>query len=318
MTPRDNRQESVSFRHILGFLTILLVSLSVVSLLPSVSAIHWCGPSQLQWSPVWAYEGDTVQFSFTLNNNIGDSLDVQSLDVRYSWRALAQDVGSGSIPAQGSRTFTDSETVPSTPGSYTLEWSIVGQAVGDFFAETCNYGPRDFEVREVPLGPSVIATANPSAGPAPLIVSFSATVSDGVAPFTYAWSFGDGSSGSGTIAIHTYSAPGTYEAQVVVTDDRGRSDEDSVTVTVSQADSDGDGVPDASDNCAGEYNPSQADADGDGEGDACDSTPRGGVQGVDPVVLLVIVVLVIASFIGVAVVVLRRRRRPPPPPLMER
>src|SRR2546428_557818 len=71
------------------------------------------------------------------------------------------------------------------------------------------------------------------------------------------------------------SSPGTFSAQVIVTDARGQSASDSVTITVQQADSDGDGVPDASDNCPSTYNANQADADGDGIGDVCDSSPNG-------------------------------------------
>ncbi len=49
-------------------------------------------------------------------------------------------------------------------------------------------------------------------------VAFSATVSDGVAPTTYAWSFGDGSRSSEALPSHVYDTPGTYTVQVEVTD----------------------------------------------------------------------------------------------------
>lgn len=62
--------------------------------------------------------------------------------------------------------------------------------------------------------------ASPTAGPAPLLVAFSATVSEGV-PGSYDWSFGDGSfwnaSGAGAAdPVHSYTLPGEYNASVLV------------------------------------------------------------------------------------------------------
>ena len=47
---------------------------------------------------------------------------------------------------------------------------------------------------------------------------------------TYAWSFGDGATGSGQTATHTYADAGAYTPQLTVTDDRGATH----TVTGSQ------------------------------------------------------------------------------------
>jgi PKD repeat protein len=55
----------------------------------------------------------------------------------------------------------------------------------------------------------------------------------------YAWSFGDGSIGSGPTVSHTYSAPGEYEATLTVTDDRGQTGSDTVTITVAHPESAG-------------------------------------------------------------------------------
>ncbi len=41
---------------------------------------------------------------------------------------------------------------------------------------------------------------------------------------TYAWSFGDGSGGTGPTVSHSYAAPGTYAVRLIVTDIRGLSD----------------------------------------------------------------------------------------------
>ena len=65
-------------------------------------------------------------------------------------------------------------------------------------------------------------TSNPSSGPSPLTVSFSATASrdsDGTI-VSYEWSFGDGGSATatGVTTSYTYQTAGTYTAVLRVTD----------------------------------------------------------------------------------------------------
>lgn len=76
-------------------------------------------------------------------------------------------------------------------------------------------------------------TRNPSSGEAPLFVAFDASSSsDGDGYITmYSWAFGDGASGTGVTASHTYTVPGSYTAALTVRDDSGETD--SVTHTVS-------------------------------------------------------------------------------------
>ena len=72
--------------------------------------------------------------------------------------------------------------------------------------------------------PTASFTATPVTGTAPLAVSFDAsasTDSDGSIS-SYAWTFGDGATGSGKTAAHTYTAAGTFTATLTVTDNLGR------------------------------------------------------------------------------------------------
>jgi DNA polymerase-3 subunit delta len=71
-------------------------------------------------------------------------------------------------------------------------------------------------------------------GQAPLAVAFDATASsdpDGSIA-SYAWNFGDGSSGTGATASRTYAAAGTFAVQLIVTDDRGATASSTRILTV--------------------------------------------------------------------------------------
>ncbi len=76
------------------------------------------------------------------------------------------------------------------------------------------------------------ASASPSAGDAPLSVAFTGTASGGRPPYSYAWTFGDGTTGAGARLNHTYTAPGVYAANLTVTDAGANVTTASVTVTV--------------------------------------------------------------------------------------
>jgi len=105
---------------------------------------------------------------------------------------------------------------------------------------TATLPPQSVTLFVVPRGtpnqaPNAFPFAIPGSGTAPLAVSFSGSASsdaDG-AIVTYAWTFGDGATASGSTASHTYTVPGIYQARLTVTDDRGATGSDFVTITVS-------------------------------------------------------------------------------------
>ncbi len=77
----------------------------------------------------------------------------------------------------------------------------------------------------------VVATASPLSagnasggsltGEAPFWVGFSASATDGRAPYVFAWSSGDGQTAPGSAASFTYASAGTYTATLTVTDGLG-------------------------------------------------------------------------------------------------
>ncbi len=69
----------------------------------------------------------------------------------------------------------------------------------------------------------------------PASIQFTATVSGGISPYSYAWNFGDGSTGTGNPVTHTFSTVGTFTVSCTVTDSIGNIDtgSDSVAITAS-------------------------------------------------------------------------------------
>lgn len=85
--------------------------------------------------------------------------------------------------------------------------------------------------------PTASFTLSVADGRAPLAVDFDARRSsdpDGSIA-SYAWTFGDGGTGSGAQAAHTFDADGRHEVQLVVQDDRGGRDSAAASVFVSSA-----------------------------------------------------------------------------------
>ncbi|MEO0470290.1 MAG: PKD domain-containing protein, partial [Bacteroidota bacterium] len=82
--------------------------------------------------------------------------------------------------------------------------------------------------------PIAVASANPTAGTAPLIVSFDASGSSDPDndPLTYSWDFGDGNTGSGLSPSHTYNAAGNFTAVLTISDG-SLNDDASIAISVS-------------------------------------------------------------------------------------
>ncbi len=83
--------------------------------------------------------------------------------------------------------------------------------------------------------PFAAFTVNPSVGAPPLSVSFDASPSYDVdgSIVSYAWNFGDGTTGSGLQVVHSYDVLGNFQSVLIVTDDIGAATSDSVVITVS-------------------------------------------------------------------------------------
>jgi PKD repeat protein len=65
-------------------------------------------------------------------------------------------------------------------------------------------------------------------------IQFKGTATGGIQPYTWYWSFGDGTTGSGQNPTHTYSAAGTFTATLTVTDNNGETDTATQTVLINR------------------------------------------------------------------------------------
>lgn len=92
------------------------------------------------------------------------------------------------------------------------------EIAGDSIDQDCN----GFDASSTFSG---IITSDVDGGLAPVVITFYTLISEGSAPFTYSYDFGDGTvkSGATKTESHTYMTTGSYTAEVTITDAAGAS-----------------------------------------------------------------------------------------------
>jgi len=116
--------------------------------------------------------------------------------------------------------------VPQTPGSYQVTVTVTDAAVGSGSATVSLLVHPD---------PTVLLTPSVTAVDGKTSVGFAAIPSNGTPPYSLAWGYGDGASGTGLFATHVYATPGVYTARVNLTDSVGGVARASVQITVGAA-----------------------------------------------------------------------------------
>jgi PKD repeat protein len=147
------------------------------------------------------------------------------------------------LPATGEAplTVTFNGSAVGGYGPYSYAWNFSDGAIavgangthvytggGTFLAQltaTDSVGDTSYDNATVSVASALTATVGrtPTVGVAPLLVSFAATPTGGLGPYSYGWQFGDGTTAAGATATHRYATPGAYSASVNVTDSYGRS-----------------------------------------------------------------------------------------------
>ena len=139
-----------------------------------------------------------------------------------------------SEPSAWTLTGTDATAALQVAGSF---------GIWDYLSGTSTNGPLTLSVDDFVAGPTggvtpppsnVAPTASFTSGSNNLVASFDASGSsdpDGTIA-SYAWTFGDGLTGTGVTPSHTYAAAGTYNVALTVTDNQGATGTSSGQVTV--------------------------------------------------------------------------------------
>ncbi|MFQ5581507.1 MAG: PKD domain-containing protein [Mariprofundaceae bacterium] len=153
------------------------------------------------------------------------SSDANGDTLSYAWTIDSAPMGSAAA-LTGATTAMPGLT-PDLAGDYIISL-VVNDGLIDSAADTVLISVS------ANLPPVASAAGTPLTGNAPLTVGFNASASTDPEgqTLTYSWDFGDGSTGAGVTAGHTYAAPGNYTAVVTATDSVGNTDQASVAITV--------------------------------------------------------------------------------------
>ena len=172
--------------------------------------------------------GQTVTTSATVASGMAQATfstswpgsDVVMTLVSPSGRVITRSTASSDVYHLLGPTYEVFSIASPEPGSWTM--TMQGAQVS---ADGETVLLNTAQLPHVNAPPIASFTTSVTNGTAPLRVGFDATAStdrDGTVT-SYAWDFGDGTTGSGVTTSHVFSKPGTYAVHLTVTDERGAS-----------------------------------------------------------------------------------------------
>ncbi|TMI57139.1 PKD domain-containing protein [Candidatus Bathyarchaeota archaeon] len=164
--------------------------------------------------------GEPVVFDSD-NNNVFDASEtaISAVGGNY-WSSYAGlDNGSHGFTGDG----IGDTMIPTPCSTAGRPCSVAGPAGVDWYPLMARWTPH---------GLNVTLSAKPLGGYPPLRVSLSGSAIGGLLPYSYSWSFGDGSISSQQNATHTYSIKGVYIATLTVIDASTVSGSNEISITV--------------------------------------------------------------------------------------
>jgi outer membrane protein assembly factor BamB len=191
------------------------------------------------WSPVWsldtgggfssgAFEGGILYLAgnglYAVDPNNGtviwDNSAVTGVFSALTWANGLVYAGTGnSIYAVDAENGTTMWNVTTEGGGDIVDESVVDD--GQLYVPSGNYGTEgNLTAYGIPFTGS--ASESPLQGLTSTQFQFHANAQGGLTPYTFQWSFGDGTSGTGALSAHSYAA-GNYTARVWINDSSGGS-----------------------------------------------------------------------------------------------
>src|SRR6266540_461551 len=107
----------------------------------------------------------------------------------------------------------------SSAGSYTTALTVKDSSIPQQTATS----QKAVSATSPPPPISAIFTVSPSSADVGQSISFTAFASGGAPPYSYSWSYGDGSAGTGLQVTHTYNSDGNYQVTLTVADSLGNT-----------------------------------------------------------------------------------------------
>jgi PKD repeat protein len=147
-------------------------------------------------------------------NGTGSS-DTDGAIASYLWYFGDGTTGTGSKPSHAY----------SASGTYTVELSVTDDD-GAVSSDQITVKPTD----PPNVAPTAVATGSCSANDCSFNGTGSSDTDGAIA--SYLWYFGDGTTGTGSKPSHTYSAPGVYTVELIVTDNQGATASDTTSVSI--------------------------------------------------------------------------------------
>jgi Tol biopolymer transport system component/PKD repeat protein len=166
-------------------------------------------------SPTSPEEGETVTF------DASGSSDPDGTIVGYAWN-----FGDGSTA-----TGETASHAYSSAGTYTVEFAVTdNDGLVDIATKTITVTPHEIE----PNAPSASFISSPDSPEVGETVSFDASGSSDPngSIVSYDWDFGDGNTGEGVTATHSYGSEDTYTVTLTIADNDGLMDTETKTITV--------------------------------------------------------------------------------------